>query len=594
MRNTKAEANQRRRVQRRLAAILAADLVGYSRMMGEDEAGTLAALKELRQRLFEPSITAHDGRLVKLMGDGALVEFASAVDAVACAVAIQRGMAEHNADLPDDRRMQFRIGLNLGDVMIDGDDVYGDGVNIAARLEGLAEPGGICISAKVHDEIRNKLELAFADLGEQRVKNISEPVRAYQIRLDADAADNVMSEASPAQPDKPSIVVLAFENMSRDPEQEYFADGIAEDVITDLSKISGLFVIARNSAFSYKGKALNLQQVSRELGVRFVLEGSVRKAGNRVRITAQLIDGATGGHLWAERYDRDLTDIFDVQDEVTLKIVKALKVHLTPADKGRIERRSVVDIEAYDLFLRGRHLGFLPNQESIARSQLFFEQAITRDPSFAPPIAYLAITHALQYVNRWSADPENSLRIARQLADKALALDPSDAHTHLASGIVHVWMKQVDRAITEAEQAIALDPNFADAYALLGSALHYAGRSEESFEKFDRVARLDPNYPPLYLHFMAQSHFALGRYEEAITVLKNRLLREPDSDISHALLASCYGHLGRVEEARSEWQEVLRIKPDYAIEERRRILPYKNPRDFDDVVQGLRKAGISV
>lgn len=593
MAEARPEAGTDARVERRLAAILAADVVGYSRLMAADEAGTLARLKALRNELIEPRIAEHRGRTVKLMGDGALVEFPSVVEAVQCAVEIQEAVAERNVELPEDQRIAFRVGINSGDVIIEGDDIYGDGVNIAARMESLAEPGGVCVSAKVHDEVSGRLELHFEDLGEQEVKNIARPIRVYKVVVAP--VDDRPAPAPPGLPDRPSIVVLAFQNMSGDPEQEYFADGIAEDVITDLSKISGLFVIARNSAFTYKGQAVNLQQVSRELGVRYVLEGSVRKAGNRVRITAQLIDGANGGHLWAERYDRELTDIFAVQDDVTREIVAALKVHLTPEERRRVAKRGTASIEAYDTFLSGRNLFWQISREAVQQAQALFEKAVRLDPAFCLAHAYLAFSHSVQYVNRWSADPKGSLELAQQLIDRALALDPTEAEAHYVQGVIHLWQqKDADQAIADAERAIALDPNFARGYGSLGAALHYAGRSQEALAHFATMARLDPHHPPLYQHFRAQSLFALGRFEEAAEASKARLARQPHSDVSHVLLAACYGHLGRAAEARAAWAEALRINPDYSIEHRRQILPYKNPADFERVVEGLQKAGIAV
>ncbi len=565
--------------------------------MGIDEHGTFERLKALRQGIVDPAVAGHAGRIVKLMGDGLLVEFGSAVDAVECAIAMQRGMAASHGDLPDDRRIAIRIGINLGDIIVEGRDIYGDGVNVAARIEALAEPGGIAISEDVHRQVRSKIKTSFEDLGDRQLKNIAEPVHVYQVpaRFFTGAGPAAPVPGAPtASADKPSVVVLPLENMSGDPEQTYFSDGLAEDLITDLSKISGLFVIARNTAFTYRGKALDLKEVCRELSVRFALEGSVRRAGNRVRITTQLIDGTSGGHVWAERYDRELTDIFAVQDEVTGEIVAALKVHLTPDERRRVESRGTESIEAYDGFLRGRQLFWQStSRESTAQAQALFQEAIRLDSGFALAHAYLALTLALEYVNRWSADPEGSLQRAQEEVGRALALDPKEAEAHYVQGIIHLWRKDVDQAIADAEQAIALDPNFARGYGSLATALHYAGRSKEALEQLQTMARLDPQHPPNYKHFLAQAHFALGHYEEAVAALEARLALQPHSDVSRVLLASCHGHLGRAGQARAEWAEALRHNPDYAIEERRRMLPYKNPADFEPVVEGLRKAGIA-
>ena len=372
------------KITRRLAAVLAADMVGYSRLMGADEAGTIARQRTVYAEVIDPAIAGHGGRIVKTTGDGLLAEFPSVVDAVACAVAMQTGLAGRETDRPDDQRMRYRMGINLGDIVIEGDDILGDGVNIAARLEGLAEAGGICISGDVYRQVRNKLDLAFEDLGEQRVKNIAEPVRTYRIGLAVGAGARPPRAGEPqVAPDKPSIAVLPLNNMSGDPEQAYFADGITEDIITDLSKISGLFVIARNSSFAYKGQSADRRQVSRELGVRFVLEGSVRKAGGRVRINAQLIDGPSGGHLWAERYDRDLEDIFAVQDEVTLSIVEALKVELTSGEQSRRAGRDKVDPEAYDHLVRARTCLHRFTAESMVECRDAAERALELDPGLA-------------------------------------------------------------------------------------------------------------------------------------------------------------------------------------------------------------------
>jgi TolB-like protein/Tfp pilus assembly protein PilF len=588
-------------LQRRLAAILAADVAGYSRLMAADESGTFGQLKANRQEVVDPAIAGHDGRIVKLMGDGLLVEFASVVDAVECAAAVQRGMAVRNAPLPGDRRMALRIGVHLGDVIVEEGDIFGDGVNVAARLEGLAEPGGIALSGDVRNAVRGKVELTLEDLGERALKNIETPVRVYRVPAVAfgvaaagPARQQPTAAARASRPDKPSIAVLPFDNMSDDPEQAYFSDGIAEDLITDLSKISGLFVIARNSAFIYKGRAVDLREVSRELGVRYVLEGSVRKAGKRVRITAQLIDGATGGHLWAERYDREWTDIFAVQDELTQQIVSALRIKLTTDEGCRVHHRGTDDIEAYDFFLRGRDLLQRRTFGGIVQSRPLLEKSIDLDPAFAAAYAGLAFGYALEYVNCWTAASAQALDTAFRLARQAVALDAAEPQARYAMAMVHLWRREHEPAIQEARTAIELDPNFAPGFSLLGLALHYAGRSEEALGMLERAMQLNPYYPDAYLHFVAQSHFALLRYTDAEAALQRRLVRNPDTDISRVLLAACYGHLGRKDEAGAAWKEALRVNPEYSLEHRQHVLPYKNPADFDRIVEGLRKAGLPV
>ncbi len=577
------------RIQRRLAAILAADVVGYSRLMSVDEAGTLAALKAYREDLINPKIAEYGGRVVKLMGDGALMEFPSVVAAVECAVAIQCGIVGRNAGVPGDKQIEFRIGVNLGDVIIDGDDIYGDGVNVTARLESLAEPSGICVSGDVYRQVAGKLDLAFDDLGDLRVKNIANPVRVYRVILNG--ADRSDAEALPL-PDKPSIAVLPFENMSGDAEQEYFADGISEDIITSLSKLSQLLVIARNSSFTYKGRAVKVQEIARELGVRYVIEGSVRKSGNRVRITAQLIDSTTGGHLWAERFDRDLTDIFAVQDEVTQEIVTAMAVKLTADDHKRLKTIGTDNLEAYDYFLRGRELFWPQSKGGNSLAKAMFERARDLDTKFAPAYAFLSFSHLMDYINQWNEAADQSLERAYEIAQKGIQLNETYPWSRVAFGNACLWKRQHDQAIAEYERAIAQDPNFALGYMGLGWALHYVRRSEEAIELINRGMRLDPHYPDNRLHWLAQAYFQLGRYEEAIDLLKRRLIRKPDTDISRVLLAASYGHLGRKEEAKAEWVEALRVNPNYSLEHRRKILPYKDPADFEKTVSGLRKAGL--
>ncbi len=581
---------------RKLAAILAADVVGYSRLAGADEDRTLARLRALRSDLIDPTIAVHNGRVIKRTGDGALVEFRSVVDAVRCAIEVQNGMVERNAGVPQDRRIEFRIGIHLGDVVEESDgDLMGDGVNIASRLEGVAAPGAICLSEDAYRQVKARLDLSVSDLGNTQLKNIADPIRVYSLQVGKvdQAKEAPAALASTASPPKLSIAVLPFANMSSDAEQEYFADGISEDTITALSKLPQLFVIARNSSFTFKGRNVNVQEVGRSLGVRYVLEGSVRKSGNRVRITAQLIDATTGGHLWAERFDRDLTDIFAVQDDVTQHIVGALALNLTEGDRQRLATEHTDNLEAYDCFLRGREKLWRFTSEQNNQARELLQRAIELDPKFVSAYAFLAITHGLDYINRWSTSSSISVVQAEEFATRAVALDDQNPYAHWALGIINLHMRRHDLAIREAERTISLAPNLADGHEALGNALHYSGRSEEALTCFDRAMALNPYYPDFWLHFRAQAMFQLGRYEDAVASLKRRLDRNPNTDSSRVLLAACYGQLGRFEEARVEWQDVFRINPDYSLEHRRTVLPYKNPADFELVVDGLRKAGLA-
>jgi TolB-like protein/tetratricopeptide (TPR) repeat protein len=499
-------------------------------------------------------------------------------------------MAAANDGAPTDRRIDLRIGVNLGDVVVEGGDLYGEGVNLAARLQELAVPGGICVSAKVREEVARKLDIDFDDFGERPLKNIAKPVRIYMLR----PASGVAAVTSQAllPPAKPSIAVLPFDNLSGDSEQQYFSDGIAGDIINDLSRVSGLFVIARNSAFTYRGKAIKVQDVSRELGVRFVLEGSVRKVGNRVRIVVQLIDGTTGGHVWADRYDRDLDDIFAVQDEVTREVVSALAMKLTKGEQQWIERRGTDNLEAYDCYLRGRQLQWQRTKEANEEARPLLERAIALDGNFARAYSRLACVHMIDHANRWHEPPEESLQWANELAQRAVALDGDDPEAHWVLGLMHLALRQHDQAIAEARNALSFDPNFVWAYSLLGQALHYAGRSGEAIEPLESAMRLDPNDQDPFLHHLAMAYFGLRRYEDAAVLLKRRIIRKPETDISRVLLAACYGHLGRAQQAQALWQEVLRISPSYSLEYRRGTMPYKDPADFQHIVDGLRKAEV--
>src|SRR6266498_5817056 len=435
-------------MERRLAAIFAADVAGYSRLIGADEEGTLERLKAHLRELIDPKIAEHQGRIVKTTGDGVLVEFASPVKAVRCAMEVQHGMVDRNADVPQEQRIEFRIGINLGDVIVEEGDIYGEGVNVAARLEGIAEPGAVYISRAVRDLVRDKAEIVLEDLGERPLKNIAKPVGVFRI-VSADRAGGAPQTAPPPAPHKPSIAVLPFANMSGDIEQEYFSDGLTEDLITDLSKVSGLFVIARNSSFVYKGRSVKVQEIGRDLGVRFVLEGSIRKAGNRIRITAQLIDAGSGGHLWAERFDRELTDIFATQDEVVEKIVAALAVNLTQGEAQRLRRRGTTSVEAYETWLRARELLSRSTREAIAQAKAMYRRAIEIDPNFAAPHAGLSLATISDYVSDWAADPEEALDEAERWARRALELDDQEPVSHMALGNVMLWRRNHDGALAE-------------------------------------------------------------------------------------------------------------------------------------------------
>ena len=528
------------------------------------------------------------------MGDGALVEFASAVDAVTCAIEIQRQLREHDAGGSEANPIQFRIGINVGDIIIEGEDILGDGVNIAARIEGIAEPGGISISEDAWRQVQGKVATNFVDAGEQSLKNIARPVRVYRLDLAPKAATaSVVLRPMPAQSDKPSIAVLAFNNMSGDPEQEYFSDGISEDIITDLSKLSELHVIARNSSFTYKGKPVDVKHVGRDLGVRYVLEGSVRKAGNRVRVTGQLIDAASGAHIWADRFDRDLTDIFAVQDELTREIIAALKVKLTLGKKEWLMRRNTIDGEAYDFFLRGRERAWLTTRSGNVEARSLLGRAVAINPDFAAAHAFIGFTHLNDYINGWAEVPEQSLQIGLEIAERAVQLDEAEPQGHYVLAVALGFNRQIDRGLAEARRSVALAPSFAQGHHTIARILTLSGDPVGAINTLDAYMRLDPLYPDMALHFLAEARFSLEQFDEAVTALKQRLGRSPDSATSLALLASCYGHLGKIDEARAAWAQVIKIDPDFSIERQRRVLPYRNPDDFDRRVDGLRKANIS-
>jgi adenylate cyclase len=579
-------------VQRRLAAILSADVVGFSRLMERDEAGTLADLKVRWREILEPLVARHQGRIFKGTGDGALVEFSSAVNAVECAAELQQAMSTAGGKTPEDRRIVLRVGVNLGDVMVDGSDLYGDGVNMAARLQGLADPGGVAISGSVHEHVRGRVKIDFIDRGTREVKNIARPVQVWSWSPNGAAVHAAIADGEPSLPHRPSIAVLPFDNMSGDPDQGYFADGITEDIITDLSKVSGLFVIARNSSFAYKGKSPDVRKVSRELGVRYVLEGSVRRAGSRVRINAQMIDGGTGGHLWAERYDRDIEDIFAVQDEVTRNIVGALKVKLTTGEEASRGSRRKISPEAYDLIVRARQTALQLRPEASVMAREMLERVLELEPDLALAYARLSIITFAEYANRWNDAGENHLQRALELAERAINADNQEPQGHIALALVLSWQKRLDEAERAAERAAELDPNSADAHTGLGNVLDFQGRHEDAVARFVRAYRLDPQWD-MALHFMGRALLALDRFDEAETAFKRRLTFSPGSDMSRFYLACLYARTGRADEARKTWREMLEVNPGFSIEHLKRTLPYRDPQVFERLTSGLREAGIA-
>jgi TolB-like protein/Flp pilus assembly protein TadD len=568
---------------RRLAAIAVADVVGYSRLMEMDEAGTLAALKERRKTIVEPVVKAHGGRIVKVMGDGVLIEFTSAVNAVKAALEVQGKMVEANADLQETNRIALRIGINLGDVIGEGSDIYGDGVNIAARLEALAEPGGICLSAKVHHEVRGKIEFTAEDMGEQTLKNIAEPVRVFKV------SDSVLPSdrsASLTLPSKPSIAVLPFTNMSGDPEQQYFSDGITEDIITELSRSRGLFVIARNSSFSYRDKAIDVRRIARELGVRYIVEGSVRKMGSRIRITAQLIDAVLGNHLWSERFDRNIKELFDVQDELTQTIVTTMTGRLEDAEIRNASNRRTESLSAYDCLLRGAQLlrDYAPGVNRRARE--LFEQAVALDPKYALAHAYLALSLLVEndYGNASSAIKQRAL----DAAQTAIRLDPRESRCHVYLGQVYRLRNEYDLAISHLERGLALNPNDAVGMVHLSVVLGVSGRAEEGIELLHRAIRLDP-FLNFYWGTLALNLYALRRYEEALAA--SRKLGSNKSPWQMAREAACLAQLGHLDEARALAAEVIRRKPGFSL--RTEMPHYKYPADAEHMREGLLKAGFS-
>ncbi len=586
----------KQKVARRLAAILAADVVGYSRLIRADEDGTLARLKSLRDELIDPSIAKHDGRIVKTMGDGVLVEFSSVVDAVRSAVEVQQSVAAREAEIPEDSRIVFRVGINLGDVVIDGDDIHGDGVNVAARLEGLADPGSICVSGAVHDQVRDRMDLAFEDLGDREVKNIDRPIRVWRWTPETSVtAGEAATTTKPLPlPDKPSIAVLPFANMSGDPEQEYFSDGITEDIITALSQLRWLFVISRNSSFTYRGKAVEVKRVAEELGVRYVLEGSVRKAGNRIRITAQLIDAPADRHVWAQRYDRDLEDIFALQDEIASQIVSTVNVEIDDTEQERVSRQQPENLDAWELYQRGMWHLWRMGKEDREEAGNFFRKAIELAPTFSPPHAGLAMLGCQDVIFGTAESIPQILAEALQAGERAVELDDRDAYARYVLGRTHGMLGNVDAAIAESEKSVQLSPSFALAHYGLGYNLFWFGRAAEAIGEFDTAIRLSPHDPLLWAFHAVKgwSHFHLGDHAAAEATARKALREGPKAFWPHMGLASALAEQGRTAEARAVMADLVQIKPDLSVSTVDDMLPHVVADFRERLVAALRKAGL--
>lgn len=579
-------------LKQRLLAILAADAVGYSRLMAGDDRGTVAALDAARA-VFRSRIEAGHGRVIDMAGDSVLAVFETAAGAVTAAIAVQQQLGASTGGVPQDRRMLFRIGIHMGDVIEKADGtVYGDGVNIASRLCAVAEAGGIVVSDAVYGAVRDRIVASFVDQGEQPMKNIAHLVHAFQLKP-AEPAPPPARSNSPALrlPDRPSLAVLPFTNMSGDPEQEYFADGITEDIITDCSKISGLFVIARNSTFTFKKQNVDIKDVGAKLGVRHVLEGSVRRHGMRVRINVQLIDAESGGHVWADRYDRDLEDIFLVQDEVTRKIVETLEVRLTGNEEARRHDRGKVNGEAYDYLIRAKSCIVQFTEPALVETREMLERALAIDPELAQAYAYLAIARGVEYANAWNGRTADDLEENLAVARKACELDPAEPMSHHAMSNALMWLRRLDEAESAARRSVALDPNSAQSYGTLGIILDFSGRHTEAVEALAKALRLDPEFS-LWRHAQGRAQFALGHDAEAEVSFKRRLIQMPGSDVTRAYLASLYGHTGRHDEAGRIWRELMALHPGYTIELTLRVLPYTSPAPLERFVAGLRKAGL--
>jgi adenylate cyclase len=584
---------------RRLAPILAADVVGYSRLMGVDEEGTLAALKVIRRDLADPKIKEHRGRIVKTTGDGLLLEFARVVDAMRCAVEVQREMAERNADVLPDRRIELRMGINVGDVIKDGRDIFGDGVNVAARLEALAEPGGICVSRVVRDQVRDKLAFSFEDMGERQVKNIARPVRVHRIVIGEGAGPSeppteTSTKPPLALPEKPSIAVLPFANMSGDPEQEFFGDGITEDIITLLAGWRAFPVIARTSTFTYKGRTVDIRKVGEELGVRYIVEGSVRKSGRRVRVTAQLIQADTGHHIMAERCDRDLTDLFELQDEIATAIAGAIEPELFKFERERIAERPQLSGNAYELYQRGMWHHYRHTKEDNIEAQTFFRRALAIDAQYPQAAAALAIAVCNAAYLAWTEDAEGNYAESYELAQRAVALDARYPVARFALALVCAWTGRFDRSVVEYQETVNLNPSYAAAHVMLGSSFTYRGQPEKGVASVEKGIRLSPCDPRLFMWLppLAAAHYQLGHYAEAVEIGRRSWTLNRNWPIGLTYVVAALAQLGQVEEAQAALADLKGLDPNLSLVQATLQRLYRDQAGIDHLLDGLRKAGM--
>ena len=626
-------------MERRLAAIMAADIAGYSRLMGDDESGTLVALKLHLKELIDPEIDRNNGRVVKLMGDGFLAEFPSAVNALLCAVEIQRGLSERNLGVPKTRQISYRIGINVGDVIVDGDDIHGDGVNIASRLEALAEPGTICVSASVYDQVKNKVQQSFEDLGNQSVKNISEPVHVYRVLTEPGAkpvekklrwlsktgfvgatavmltlffvigaiflwqqtsgiapptergVESLAPTKAATQTEPTSIAVLPFANRSKMEDQAFFAGGMTDDLITELTKIAGLIVIARDSSFNFRDSSPNFQEIGQKLNARYLLQGSVRRSSDRVRINVSLVDAPSGSLVWGERYDGELADVFDLQDKITKNIVTALSLELEHKEHGQIDREQPANLAAYEEFLKGRDKFLRFSKDDTFSSRVHLKKAIELDPNFAHAYAILAWNYVFEYINGWSVATERTLEQARALADEAISLNPRLPFSYFVKGMVYRERFQFAEAVEEAKKAIEIDPSYANAYVLLATVLYYTGRPEDGLKMISKAERLNPLHPSNYPYHKGQALFILERYKEAAEAFKKGLEQNPTSQRLRVWLAATYAQLGRQDDAEWEADQILLEDPDFKVSKISHVFPFKDEKDLGRFKAALSKVG---